>query len=297
MKARFGQYWRVGTGRDLESVRAFLAPRETWAAGCADKVRKVALPGRLSQRFLNPAMLLPDAGQAGLDSLVFFGQSGLVFPVLGSRATTDARAMAALPESPALRAGWSSRRPFSCIGRAADVDCLESVFGWKPRLEVLYNAMAQADFCRADPWIPSRLIRIRRAGISDLDALAPLAAAYDREEVLTELHRFDYEVCKAAQLNSLRHFVVYVAEYEGRLVGRAQTNASGFERDQIGGVYVEPAFRNKGIAKALMSSLLLDLNSRGRLASLFVKRNNHPAIRLYEHCGFEFVSDYRIDYY
>jgi predicted GNAT family acetyltransferase len=297
MKTRMDSLWQLATCRDIDKIKRFLTPRETWATGCSDRVRKTLANGRMTPRLLNMTMILPDSEAGSLNALVFFGHNGLVFPVFGTQAATEAINLAALENYVQRRSLWTLRKPFSCIGKAGHVQSLETAFTWQSRLSISYLAMAQVEASTGKSNLMPAGLTVRQAGLRDLEKLLPLACAYDREEVLTELHQFNPDVSRAAQLHSLRHLCVFLAEFEGRVIGRAQTNAIGFSREQIGGVYVLPEFRNKGIAGHLMNAILSQLNRRSRLASLFVKKSNPPAIRLYEHCGFVKVADYNVDYF
>jgi hypothetical protein len=80
-------------------------------------------------------------------------------------------------------------------------------------------------------------------------------------------------------------------------VGKAATNARAFTLDQIGGVFVEPEYRGRGIAGAMMAYLLGITAKEGRGASLFVKKDNKPALALYERLGFAPIDDFRASYY
>jgi len=150
---------------------------------------------------------------------------------------------------------------------------------------------------RADAGPPTGACRTRLAGPADLDELYPLQEAYEKEEVLTLIHRFEPAATRAALARSLEERIVVAAEVGGFLVGKAGTNARAFGLDQVGGVYVAPPYRGRGIGRALMEDLLGRLASEGRGASLFVKTHNEPARGLYSSLGFEDLADFRADYF
>ncbi|HAP43199.1 MAG: hypothetical protein A2087_08750 [Spirochaetes bacterium GWD1_61_31] len=295
--------WTAASARDQAAIKAFLTVHEAWACGCSDKVRTA----RLGKRFLTGQKTLLAMGRdrnGQLDSLVLFSASSLVFPVLSPLALAQPASLESLRAFAGGPGGYGRVRPHSCIGLRDQVQALETAFGWRPQVGVNYFAMAQGDpeellTVAAAPRPERRLpgLSVRLAVATDLAALLPLACAYDREEVLTANHAFNAEWCRAAQVNSLRHFTVILAELDGRAIGRVQTNAVGYSREQIGGVYVAPTWRGRGVARAMMSLMLAELGRRGRLASLFVKRRNQVAIGLYESLGFRKVADYRVDYF
>jgi predicted GNAT family acetyltransferase len=138
---------------------------------------------------------------------------------------------------------------------------------------------------------------IRKPVPQDLDALAELHAAYEKEEVLPSGAEFRPA---ASRLNIERIFAqeqMLVAELGGCLIGKINTNAVGFTRYQIGGVYVHPDYRGMGIAGRMTSEFVVSLAAQGRGVSLFVKKSNIAARRVYLRIGFEITGDYRIDYF
>jgi len=143
---------------------------------------------------------------------------------------------------------------------------------------------------------PVNLI-MRKPAPRDMDALAALHAAYEQEEVLPAASEFRPA---ASRQNIERIFAeeqMLVAELDGCLVGKINTNAVGFTRYQIGGVYVHPDYRGRGIAGKMTSEFVASLAAQGRGASLFVKKTNIAARRVYLRVGFEIAGDYRIDYF
>jgi len=192
----------------------------------------------------------------------------------------------------------------SAVGPARDVLRFESLFGLKGLVEVHYRLMrrlAPADRCRFDRNTDSDAdgspVLVRRAEAGDLEGLLPLQEAYEKEEVLTPIHRFDAGASRAGLAHSLRHELVVAALRDGEFAGKAATNARSFTYDQIGGVFVRPELRRKGIGGMLMRSLLDLLASQNKGAVLFVKLKNSAARALYSGLGFEEIEDYRADYY
>jgi len=136
---------------------------------------------------------------------------------------------------------------------------------------------------------------IRKPAPEDMNALAALHAAYEQEEVLPAASEFRPA---ASRLNIERIFAeeqMLVAELGGCLVGKINTNAVTFTRCQIGGVYVHPDYRGLGIAGRMTFEFVESLAGRG--ISLFVKKSNAAARRVYQRIGFEITGEYRIDYF
>jgi ribosomal protein S18 acetylase RimI-like enzyme len=138
---------------------------------------------------------------------------------------------------------------------------------------------------------------LRQPDISDMDALYLLQAAYEKEEVLPRGIAFNGALCR----RSLEHIIsgehILAAELDGHIVGKINTNALSFSRYQIGGVYVHPDYRGRGIAVAMGAAFARFLTGRGWGLSLFVKKRNTTARAVYRRIGFTVVEDYRISYY
>ncbi|MCL2092867.1 MAG: GNAT family N-acetyltransferase [Treponema sp.] len=143
---------------------------------------------------------------------------------------------------------------------------------------------------------PPELI-IRSPVREDERALYELHSAYEIEEVLPQgaVHS------PASSQHNLSRILsgqrILVAELEGRLVGKINTNAQSQNYFQIGGVYVRPDLRSRGIATRMCAVFLQTLMTTGRSISLFVKKRNTPARMVYEKIGFSILGDYRINYY
>ena len=143
---------------------------------------------------------------------------------------------------------------------------------------------------------PKGLI-LRPPKIEDKESLFALQSAYEQEEVLPKKSVFN----PAASRLNLQHILsterILVAELDGRIVGKINTNAESFNRTQIGGVYVHPDFRRLGIGAAMSMIFINDLLKYGKAITLFVKKNNIAACKVYRNIGFNFLADYRISYY
>jgi ribosomal protein S18 acetylase RimI-like enzyme len=136
---------------------------------------------------------------------------------------------------------------------------------------------------------------LRTAGIADEEALLPLQMAYEEEEIRHTAP--DKRVSRLNLARILKEERVLAAEINGRIVGKINTNARGFSRAQVGGVYVLPAFRNRGVAAALTGALAEELLAAGAGVSLFVRKENAPAYAAYTRAGFQAVGKYAIAYY
>lgn len=316
------QGWRPARPGDWPAVRDLLVRHEAWACGCSERLRgqrrwlagsSSLLMALSASRFLPvDRLFLLEARRearlaarlaARLDGMVYSSTHGLVFPVLDPEVAATEALSTLIPMFTATWAGPGGRDAYrlrSCMGQPGQVSAMEAALGIQSELRVEYYTMSWPEGRKAAVQPEGDLpagCSLRWARPADLPGLLPLAQGYDREEVLTAIHQWSPAASRANQLNSLRHFSVLVAENDGRLVGRAQTNARGLNREQLGGIYVLPEFRGRGLGRAMVASMVASLLARKRQPCLFVKRNNTAAIRLYAGLGFETLGDFSIAYY
>lgn len=140
-------------------------------------------------------------------------------------------------------------------------------------------------------------LTLRTPQLIDLDAICPLQEGYEREEVLPKGSTFSPAASRVNIANIISDGKILAAQFNGRLVGKINVSAVSFTRYLVGGVYVHPDFRGLGIARKMAGEFISSLIGEGRGVTLFVKKNNVPACRLYLSLGFKKMGDYRITYY
>ena len=86
----------------------------------------------------------------------------------------------------------------------------------------------------------------------------------------------------------------YVAVHDGVLVYRAKVGPKGHHGAQIGGIWVPPAARNRGVAQAGTRALLNQLLDEHPRVTLHVRESNGSAVRCYLGVGFQHVRDFRL---
>jgi len=288
--------WRLARRGDLEALEAFLRSQEARAAGLVARLLRdgsLALPGPL-----RGGLWLREGEGGGIRSVLLGLPGGLWMPQF-SEGPKELEGLAPALSADARRAfaqGWTV--PASIIGPASSVAAFEAALGLEPDWRVDYLLMVRPPWSSGPP--AGSGPGLRRAAPPDLDLLVPLQKAYEEEEVITPIHVFDEEGSRAFLAKSLREQLVVVAEEDreggNSVLGKAGTNARAFSLDQIGGVYVLPERRGKGLGKVLMEYLLSLTAKEGRGASLFVKKSNAAALALYAGLGFEGLDDFRADY-
>jgi ribosomal protein S18 acetylase RimI-like enzyme len=195
-----------------------------------------------------------------------------------------------------------AKTPFHAVqGLGRDALILEDIIarsGFRPMYSIDYDLMSldqepAPESLRAGP----QGLFLRRPDIRDMEALLPLQEAYEQEEVLPEGAVFNPDSCRLNLRRILTEQRVISAELDGWTVAKANTSALSFTRCQIGGVYVHPAYRGRGIARRLCAELARELLAEGKGLSLFVKKKNPAARSVYRSLGFATQDDYRISYY
>lgn len=78
---------------------------------------------------------------------------------------------------------------------------------------------------------------------------------------------------------------------EGKLVSYAGSFIQLPQVWMIGGVYTDPEHRNKGYALLATSAVTKEALEQAENAALFVRSDNHPAIRVYEKIGYRKIGE------
>lgn len=217
------------------------------------------------------------------------GRSGLVFeganliPLSG-----DGEAMRRIGQLLARR----GRSCASLLGRAELVLALWEALepDWGPPREIRPDqpllALPQAPRVAPDP-------AVRRVRSEQLWSYFPAAVAMFTEEVGVNPCRPDNGQTYRRRVESLIDGGYAFARYEGdRVIAKAEIGALSRHVGLIQGVWVDPAYRGRGLAGGLMGTLAQHIRSLGRLPSLYVNAHNHPARAVYEKVGFTQVGTF-----
>ena len=190
------------------------------------------------------------------------------------------------------------------MGAYDSVSVFEGLFRNRKRLSVDYNLLS-ADSHDIRKSIRSYLetkkaadkgISVHRATGSDLNRLMPLRKAYEIEEVLLNPENFIESACRRRFAATISEQAVFFAEKTGSPIAKSCINASGIDWLQIGGVYTLPEYRSRGISAMLMVALAEYAVSVRKNLTLFVKKDNIAAAKLYFNCGFIKNDNFRISY-
>jgi GNAT superfamily N-acetyltransferase len=273
--------WRRAARRDLSAVLDFLL---------RDEALCVPFTSRLRNGTRGCAVYFDEDAQGTTTDSILYSSSGLLLPVLSRRdGGCDGLGELLRELTPAVHSIMGVGR---CVVEA------ESLIPIAPTTRVEYFLMTlQRNGLRPAFPLAEPALRVRRADVTDADALFDLQKGYELEEVVIDATHFSESQCMKLLKAGLKGELVYVAERDGMPVAKAATNARGFGVDQVGGVYTIPAERNKGIGALVVGELLKAIFCDKEGACLFVKKKNRPAIALYDRLGFSPVTDYVISYY
>lgn len=140
-------------------------------------------------------------------------------------------------------------------------------------------------------------LEFRPATPRDERDILDIQCSYELEEVLLDPGDLDRSQTLARLGAALRTQRIQLAFADRVPVAKAGSNALSWSHIQIGGVYTEPAWRNRGIATALVDLLVQEARASGRGACLFVKKDNPPALAVYRRTGFRPCGDLEIVYF
>ena len=133
---------------------------------------------------------------------------------------------------------------------------------------------------------------------NDANALMPLQAAYEAEEV-TPACRTTHAAVVRKNLDRLlqTEYVSALQNERGEFVAKANTNAIGMHYAQIGGVYTMPQYRGRQYASLLVEIILHRIIQSKRRPVLYVRTTNEHAKKIYASLGFSKSLGYTIAYY
>lgn len=276
--------WKIARRVHHRELQHYLRPEEFRCVTVTERLKTEGSRSAGSGRYLLYE------GRSGIEACVYYTASGFVYPVLPE---------GPVPDLQGLKHALSALHPrlFCIMGTQRDVLHMEAVFSLPAVTTVTYYLME-----RQVPPVPARpdedpLVQIRAAGLPDAETIYPVQRLYEIEEVLINPDSFDSRVCTQQLRAALHNQRVYIASNRGGVIAKAQTNARGYDWDQIGGVFTRESFRSRGIGKNVMRALLNETDSAERRTCLFVKTHNNAALRMYRSLQYTIRDEFRITYY
>lgn len=125
---------------------------------------------------------------------------------------------------------------------------------------------------------------------------------YHKEEVYTNNSYYPYNVEMIAYKKLLKtklNYIVFTKDENNIAVSKSNINGESPGYYQLGGIYTKKEYRNKGLSRLCVSCLIADafLNSNKNNMILYVKKENLPAIKLYQRLGFTILDESMLCYY
>lgn len=280
--------WSLVDAARIDPLVRFLGPRE---AGCVAFTRRLIDRGRVVVPPRRRYRVLVRSVGGRITGAILQDTSGLYFPVIDP--------VAPIVEPDAIRLlERGSKRIYSIMGVGDDVLALEAAFGRPVKQAVDYHLMVQSQpaLDTSSTRLP-RGLEIHTATAADANRLFGIQKKYELEEVLLPGSVFRDDACMHHLVEMLQREVTLYATLDGVAVAKVGTNARGLFFDQIGGVFTEPHLRGRGIATLLMARLLETIAADRKSGTLFVKKENGAALRMYSNLGFRLENEFRISYY
>jgi ribosomal protein S18 acetylase RimI-like enzyme len=131
---------------------------------------------------------------------------------------------------------------------------------------------------------PEILMTCQSPIVFESDKVRPLTAS-DAKQVI-DIYGKDRGESLAGMLRE-RRTTAYGLFIGDLLVSVAYTLIETDDVAVIGGVFTREGFRNRGFAASVVSKLAYHVAKGGKTASLYVREDNKPAIRVYEKIGFK----------
>ncbi|MBN2050843.1 MAG: GNAT family N-acetyltransferase [Spirochaetales bacterium] len=275
-----GGTWYYAKKQHLIALGRWIEPREPWGIPLSG-----ALAGRKTK--VRSSFLIYETSD-GISAVLSVTDGGVLNPVFHESYEPDH-----LDPPPAK---LLPPKPFSIMGKEP---WARQVLDWYGRTDcrtVEYYLMVRKSlYALSERKLPG--ITVKKMGLKDLDGLLMLQEGYELEEVLLEPEAFNPRISRINLERLLSEELVYAAlDSSGKALAKANTNTRALNCYQIGGVYTLPGLRGQGLGKAVMDSLVRDIESREKTPCLFVKQENLPAISLYLAGGFKTYGTYLIAY-
>lgn len=129
---------------------------------------------------------------------------------------------------------------------------------------------------------------------SDYDQWKPLRLDYIIEQGTP--HDLSDHQLKELFLDRVKKKIIWGFFLQNKLVSVADLNAKTSDLGQVGGVYTQPNFRQKGYSKSVMQQLMVDAKNLLKIRKLiiFTGEKNFPAQKVYQSLGASQVGYYAL---
>ena len=274
--------WKKIKAPDYSTAEAFLLEREPLCVGACSKF--------LARSFNNAWMFKDDQGAI---AALLLQNSLSLYPIFSTNSNVPLlKILGRLLKKVPIYSLQGLKEDAEIFERGMEIQGFRSVDRIDYDLMTLDGEPDPGSFRRG----PSDLI-LRKPQPEDTDDLFLLHSAYEQEEVIPRGGVYNPASCRKNLEKLLSSQQFLIACLGNEIVGKINTNAVSYTRYQIGGVYVRPKYRGLGIAIRMSAEFLRQLRAEGRGLTLFVKKRNAPARKVYRRLGFVIREDYRICYF
>ncbi|MDC7228609.1 MAG: GNAT family N-acetyltransferase [Spirochaetales bacterium] len=288
--------WIRASARDFNALLDFLSPRAHSSVPFTSRLLNTSRKPDSTMLNRNPVFIKRESGR--VSGALMLSPESIFSPVFGENC--DIRDLDAMAAS----SSFFKKKYITLMGSTEDVKRFESVIYNRSSMSVDYHLLSAAskdilsishDYVQ-NKEASSMGIQIRLASTGDLNLLMPLRRAYEIEEVILSPENFNEISCRRRFSMTIKEHAVFFADSGGRPLATSCINAEGIGFMQIGGVFTLPELRSKGISATLMQRIAEHASALNKDLTLFVKKDNPAALKLYKNCGFKKRGDYRITY-
>ena len=241
-----------------------------------------------------PYWIITDAHSA-VQGVLMISSTGLVLHCLPHASAAAFENDAILSEQ--VRKLLSSHALYCIMGSREGTEIVQKLYGKTVRCRREYELLVYSGTEYGGFEEISGSLSIKHCTEKDCGALLPLQIEYDKVEVVPDGDSLNTAVCRQNLTRLLKTQEIYSIITNSEFCAKAGTNAHGYNWVQIGGVYTDVKYRNKGFARLLVSYVAHSFHARGKKVCLFVRTSNISAKKAYFKAGFIFDSLYSIVYY
>jgi predicted GNAT family acetyltransferase len=146
-----------------------------------------------------------------------------------------------------------------------------------------------------DALVEQEPLPIRPGQPDDVDNVTLAQAAMTQEDLSVPRNHIDYARLRDISQRRIESGKVWVLAEGSRLLFKTEESARSEDGVLIGGVFTDPEYRGRGLARRGIGTWARILFDRGlSLLALHVNRENLPAIRAYERVGFRRHASLRL---
>lgn len=294
-KKTWNNWLRAGSSL-IPEILDFLIPLEHSSISVTSRLLRGGIP---DSKLLDYHEIYIDRNDGKIVSLLMIGADSTIAPVFTEESSTP------VPPELLKQSAVHRKRYLTIMGLKKDLLRFEYLLKNRNKMSVDYHQLAApssevpsrvSEYLKTKPEFIDHDIRINRAVPADLDMLMPLRKAYELEEVLLNKSHFNEQACRSRFRKTIAERQVFYASFKNSPAATCCINTEGINWYQIGGVYTQPNLRSRGISAALMARTASEAAVDGKNLTLFVKKNNKPALKLYKNCGFSNTGEFRITY-